>query len=88
MDADEIRQRLTEIPMWTLQDETLTKTFTFADFAAAWQWLNRVAVLAEELDHHPDIFVHWDTVTLTLFSHDVQRLTGRDFRLAKAIDAL
>jgi 4a-hydroxytetrahydrobiopterin dehydratase len=48
---------------------------------------NRVAALAEEANHHPDILIEYDTVTLTLSSHDVGGLTERDFRLAARIQA-
>ncbi|NUS73446.1 MAG: 4a-hydroxytetrahydrobiopterin dehydratase [Corynebacteriales bacterium] len=89
VDIEEIEKRLAHTDSWTLKDKSqLTKTFTFSDFAEAWKWLNKVAEVAEELDHHPDIFVHWNTVVLNIYSHDVQRITSRDFRLVKAIDEL
>jgi 4a-hydroxytetrahydrobiopterin dehydratase len=89
MDEAKVTARLAEHVGWKLNEEGHpSKKFIFEDFGQAWQWLSRVAVIAEENDHHPDIFVHWNEVTLTLYSHDVDSVTGRDFRLIKAIDDL
>jgi 4a-hydroxytetrahydrobiopterin dehydratase len=66
----------------------LEKEWDFPDFAQALAFTNRVGALAEEQNHHPDILLQWGKVQLTLRSHDVNAITGRDFRLAAAIDAL
>ncbi len=84
---DEIRQRLSSLAGWERLGEALAKQFSFPDFKAAMAFANRVAAIAEELNHHPDILVQYDTVTLTLSSHDAGGITERDFRLAKRIDA-
>ena len=66
----------------------LEKEYDFPDFAQGLAFTNRVGALAEEQNHHPDILLKWGKVRLTLWSHDVNAITGRDFRLAAAIDAL
>jgi 4a-hydroxytetrahydrobiopterin dehydratase len=73
---------------WPEIDGRLYREFTFTDFAQAFAFMERVAVLAEELDHHPDWSNSWNKVTISLVSHDVGRITERDHRLASAIDRL
>ncbi len=76
-------------PGWTREAAALTREWTLADFPAALAFVNRVAELAEEQGHHPDILVHgWNHVRLTLSTHSSGGLTGADERLAAAIDAL
>ena len=60
----------------------------FADFAEAFEFMTRVAAVAEEMDHHPDWSNSWNKVTISLVSHDVGRVTTRDHRLATAIDRI
>jgi 4a-hydroxytetrahydrobiopterin dehydratase len=84
---DEIRQGLASLAGWERLGDALAKQFSFSDFKAAMAFANRVAAVAEELDHHPDILIQYDTVTLTLSSHDAGGITERDLRLARRIDA-
>jgi len=74
---------------WQHTGDTLVRDLEFTDFAAAMWFVNRVAELAEERNHHPDILVHgWNKVRLTLSTHDAGGLTAADHALAAAIDAL
>lgn len=74
---------------WHTEDDALRRDYTFPDFKAAMWFVNRVAELAEERNHHPDILVHgWNNVRLTLSTHDAGGLTEADHALAAAIDAL
>lgn len=73
---------------WTRQGDWLEKELTFADFGAAMAFVNAVADLAEERNHHPDIAISWNRVTLRLTTHDRGGLTDLDFDLARAVDAL
>ena len=84
----EIETELRAVPRWSLQGQSIVRTFQFKDFAAAIAFVNKVAALAEEAWHHPDIDVRWNTVMLALTTHDAGGLTGRDFSLAASIDAL
>jgi 4a-hydroxytetrahydrobiopterin dehydratase len=83
----EIRQRLERLAGWELAGPAIRKLYRFASFKDAMAFVNRVAALAEELDHHPDFLIQYDKVTLTLSSHDAGGLTSRDIRLATRIDA-
>ncbi|MCJ7421038.1 4a-hydroxytetrahydrobiopterin dehydratase [Sphingomicrobium astaxanthinifaciens] len=74
---------------WHERGDALERVFTFADFSAAFAFLSRVAMLAEKMDHHPEIHNVWNKVTLRLTTHDAgNTVTERDRRLAAAIDRL
>ena len=74
---------------WREEDDRLIRELTFADFAAAMAFVNRVAGAAEAANHHPDILVHgWNKVTLTLQTHTTGSVTDADRSLADAIDGL
>ena len=83
-----VETELRALPHWSRQGQSIARTYQFKDFAAAIAFVNKVATLAEEAWHHPDIDVRWNTVTLTLTTHDAGGLTARDFSLAASIDAL
>jgi 4a-hydroxytetrahydrobiopterin dehydratase len=70
---------------WEVRDGRLVLTVKKADFAEAMAFVNRVAELAEERNHHPDIAVSWNTVTLTQWSHSAGGITAADVELARAI---
>ncbi len=84
----EIRDQLREVPRWRRAGNAISRTWTFDDFRLALAFINRVGGLAEAANHHPDIYNSWATVRLSLTTHDAGGLTGRDFDLAKAIDAI
>jgi 4a-hydroxytetrahydrobiopterin dehydratase len=74
---------------WTVVDgHHIVRKFAFPDFRTALEFVNRVAAVAEEQQHHPDILLGWGKVEITTYSHDVDGLTERDSVLATAIDAL
>jgi 4a-hydroxytetrahydrobiopterin dehydratase len=74
---------------WRQEGETLVRDLKFKDFAEAMADVNRVADLAEEVNHHPDILVHgWNNVRLSLTTHSAGRLTENDHAMARRIDAL
>ncbi|MEO5874728.1 MAG: 4a-hydroxytetrahydrobiopterin dehydratase [Streptosporangiaceae bacterium] len=75
-------------PGWERAGDSITTTVTHAGFLPAVEFVNRVAALAEAADHHPDIDIRWNTVTLTLSTHSDGGLTAKDFALAKQIDTL
>ena len=79
---------LAEVPAWRLDDGKLVRSFTLENFASAMRLANRVAAIAEEEAHHPDIRVHgWNKVDLTIFTHAIGGLSRNDFVLAAKIDA-
>lgn len=73
---------------WPVVDGALERTFTFADFVGSMAFVNRVAELAEEADHHPDIAISWNRVTLRLATHSAGAITEKDHALADRIDGL
>ena len=85
---DQITTGLARVPAWTRVSQAIRREFAFADFVAAIAFVNAVAGAAERADHHPDIDVRYDRVTLTLATHDAGGLTRRDFDLAATADGL
>ena len=73
---------------WTREGEELVKVSKRAGFAGALAYVNAVGTLATKADHHPDIDIRWDTVTLRLTTHSAGGLTQKDLDLAREIDAL
>jgi 4a-hydroxytetrahydrobiopterin dehydratase len=73
---------------WEQRDGALHRRFAFGDFSEAWAFMSRVALVAEKQDHHPDWSNSWNRVDISLTSHDAGGLTGRDLRLAEAIDRI
>ena len=84
----EIASRLAALPDWRLTDGRLTRTVTTRDFRAALKLVTRIADSADEQNHHPDVAIHWNVVTLTLWTHASGGITERDFRLADAIERI
>lgn len=84
--ADERAAFLADHPDWDLEGETISRTFTFADFGEAMGFVTRIALAAEAADHHPDIDIRWNRVTLALSTHSAGALTGLDRDLASSID--
>jgi 4a-hydroxytetrahydrobiopterin dehydratase len=82
---DAIRERLSRLPGWERTGDAIRRTFSFPDFKGSMDFVNRVAALAEQMDHHPDIDVRYSRVTLVLSTHDAGGLTTRDFALAEKI---
>jgi 4a-hydroxytetrahydrobiopterin dehydratase len=85
---EDIEQRLTQFPEWSLTGDALQRTLKFENFVAAMVFVNKVADLAERVQHHPDILVRYSKVTLTLSTHDAGGLTEKDFNLAEQIDGV
>ena len=84
----EIKAALAEVPHWRRKAAVITRTFEFADFVVAMKFVNGVAKAAEKAQHHPDIDIRWNRVTLALTTHDAGGLTAKDFALAARCDAL
>lgn len=84
---EDLDAALAQLDGWKVVEGALDKTWTFGSFSEAFAFLTRVALLAETLDHHPDMQQSYRTVTLQLTSHDVGGVTRRDLRLAERIDA-
>jgi 4a-hydroxytetrahydrobiopterin dehydratase len=81
---------LTELGHWKLvaNREAIQRSFKFKNFNEAWGFMNRVALLAEQQDHHPEWFNVYNRVDILLSTHDCDGLSARDVKLAKAIDKI
>lgn len=75
----------TTLPEWKVDGEVLRRTFEFSNFTAAMGFVTKVAILAEKANHHPDIDIRWNKVTLALTTHDVGGLSEKDVTLATTI---
>jgi 4a-hydroxytetrahydrobiopterin dehydratase len=82
---EEIKSRLSRAAGWERQGKEIRRVYSFPDFKAAMAFVNRVADLAEAMDHHPDIDIRYSRVTLALSTHSAGGLTARDFDLAEKI---
>jgi 4a-hydroxytetrahydrobiopterin dehydratase len=84
----QIEQRLSATE-WRREEQAIVREYKLADFAQAIAFVNRVAELAEDANHHPDILLHgWNRVRLELSTHSEGGLTDADFALAQRIDGL
>jgi 4a-hydroxytetrahydrobiopterin dehydratase len=88
LDHEQIEAALADLDGWALEGEALVRTFRFADFVHAVDFVEGVAEVAEEQRHHPDIDIRCNKVTLRLRSHDAGGLTERDVQLAEALQRL
>jgi 4a-hydroxytetrahydrobiopterin dehydratase len=84
----QINEELAAVPAWTRHGNEITTTTTRKDFKDALLYLGAVAYLAETANHHPDVTINWNKVTLTLSTHSAGGLTSNDFALARQISAL
>jgi len=83
-----VASELAATPDWTVSDGQLIRTVTRKDFRDALLFVNAVGFLAERANHHPDISISWNKVTLTLVTHSEGGLTSNDFALARQLNEL
>ena len=88
LSPDEIHSALQQLPEWQLSGSAITRTFEFSDFMQAMDFVNQVARAAEEANHHPDITINYNKVTMQLSSHDSGGVTQRDVRMAARISEI
>ena len=84
----ETQELIKEITRWTLGEKSIEKEFKFKDFRQSMDFVNKVADLAEKQNHHPDIFISYKTVRLTLATHKIGGLSLNDFIVAAKIDTI
>jgi 4a-hydroxytetrahydrobiopterin dehydratase len=83
----EIQRALGDLPGWSRRGDTLVKTFTFDKFADGIGFVDRVAVAADRMNHHPDIDIRYTKIAIALSTHDAGGITESDLKLAKEIEA-
>lgn len=87
--ARQVAEHLAAVPRWSSEGEAIHRDFQFKDFQAALAFLNRIADLAEEQGHHPDLLLHgWNKLRVTLSTHAIGGLSRNDFILAAHVDRL
>jgi 4a-hydroxytetrahydrobiopterin dehydratase len=84
----EILKKLESLHNWQLKNGFLTKNFKFKDFSEAFGFMSRVALIAENINHHPDWSGGYNTVIINLKTHDVDGITDKDFLFANAVEKL
>jgi 4a-hydroxytetrahydrobiopterin dehydratase len=85
---EQIAQMLQKTPQWRRIGKEITRTFQFNNFREALAFVVHVGLLAERMNHHPYIAIHYKTVILNLTTHSEDGLTEKDFELARQIDAI
>ena len=84
----EIQKALGSLPGWQKNGTAIQRIFEFPDFKAAMQFVNKIADAAEQANHHPDIDIRYNKVTMGLVSHDSGGVTPRDIRMAEKINQI
>jgi len=84
----QVADLLGALPGWHHPGNAIEKVYDRGDFDGSMRFVNEIARLANEQNHHPDIGISWNRVTLTLSSHDAGGVTERDIRLAESIEKL
>ncbi|HXY95217.1 MAG TPA: 4a-hydroxytetrahydrobiopterin dehydratase [Acidimicrobiia bacterium] len=83
---DQISDRLTALPGWEREDDTIVKTYELPSFPDAIDFVNRIAAFAEAADHHPDLDIRYRKVRVALSTHSDGGITDKDFALAAEIE--
>jgi 4a-hydroxytetrahydrobiopterin dehydratase len=88
LSADQVQEHLQKLPGWRLEDNTLRKTYRFPSFIKSMEFVNQLAEMAESVQHHPDIDIRYDKVSLGLSTHDASGITTSDIEMAASADDL
>jgi 4a-hydroxytetrahydrobiopterin dehydratase len=88
LNDEEIDERLQDLDGWERHGEAIRKHYEGDDFASSVALVNRLTPVAEEMNHHPDLEVSWNKVTVTISTHSEGGLTSNDFELARRIDGV
>lgn len=86
LESKQIKLHLKAVPNWSKRAQTISRTFKFERFLDGISFVRRIATKAEKAQHHPDINIRWNKVTLVLTTHDEGGLTKKDFSMARQCD--
>ena len=86
LEVHDIHERLVFLPSWEYTSDSIAKSYVAASFHRAIAFVVQIAILAELADHHPDIDIRYNRVTITLSTHSAGGVTEKDFALAKRIE--
>lgn len=88
LSTEEIEDRLGDLDGWKRDGDAIKKEFKFDDFRGSIDFITRITPAAEEMNHHPDLAISWNSVTVSLSTHSQGGVTDNDFQLAEQIDGL
>ena len=88
LEAEDLDDALKKCPEWEVDGKSLVRTIEFEEFMEGIDFVNDLAEIADEVQHHPDIFIRYNKVTLTLTTHDAGGITESDIELAQRVDNL
>jgi 4a-hydroxytetrahydrobiopterin dehydratase len=88
LSEEQVEARLAALSGWGHEGDAISKRFKCADFVGSAKFVESLVGPAEEMGHHPDLEISWDTVTVTISTHSEGGLTAADFELAERVDAL
>lgn len=88
LNAKEIKEAIKDLPEWDVEGKSIVRVFEFDDFEQAIDFVNGVAELAEDADHHPDMDIRYNKVRVILSTHSKGGITESDFDLAERLDTL
>ena len=88
LDDTQIEDLLSEMPHWSVVAGALRRELRFENFSQAFGFMTRVALAAETLGHHPDWSNSWNAVTISIFHHDLGRLSSMDAKLAREVERI
>jgi len=88
LNDSEVEERLSQLDGWERAGDAIEKSFKRGDFVGAVEFVQSLVGPAEGMNHHPDVAISWETVTVTISTHSAGGLTAADFELAAKIDAL
>lgn len=89
LNQQQIESHLTRLHGWIHSDNEIGKEFQLKNFAEALSFVNKIGVFAEQMNHHPDIFIHaWNKVKITISTHSEGGVTEKDFILAEKIESI
>jgi 4a-hydroxytetrahydrobiopterin dehydratase len=83
-----VARELASLPGWKRDGDEIVRTFDRGNFNGSIAFVDAIATAANAADHHPDLGISWNNVTVRLSSHDAHGITARDFALARTIDGL
>jgi 4a-hydroxytetrahydrobiopterin dehydratase len=86
---EDVQAKLAELDEgWEKYGNSLRREFKFGDFTGAVDFVNRLTPIANDMNHHPDLFISWGLVRASLISHSEHGITEQDFELARKLDSL